>query len=169
MGTQPTRTPICASRPTAKDPSPTQRHHDAATRQHLADSRDRSVGRPPSNHDSALGERRIVPRETQDQARSGRLATLRSRALAGRQLDEPHDIDTPATTPTPRATPALMRAPDVTRITGLSRTSIYRMECAGRFPQRVQLSSNSVAWRKADVVAWINSRPNGRPLRIDQL
>jgi prophage regulatory protein len=62
-----------------------------------------------------------------------------------------------------------MRAPDVTRITGLSRTSIYRMECAGRFPQRVQLSSNSVAWRKADVVEWINSRPNGRPLRIDQL
>lgn len=41
---------------------------------------------------------------------------------------------------------------------GLSRSTVWRMERAGTFPARVQLSRNSVGWYKADVDAWLRSR-----------
>lgn len=39
--------------------------------------------------------------------------------------------------------------------TGLSRSTIWRLEHAGKFPSRVQSSTNRVAWRESDVSAWI--------------
>ncbi|MCX7143777.1 MAG: AlpA family phage regulatory protein [Proteobacteria bacterium] len=41
---------------------------------------------------------------------------------------------------------------------GLSRTTIWRMERAGCFPRRRQLSSNSVAWLQSEVEHWKQSR-----------
>ena len=35
---------------------------------------------------------------------------------------------------------------------------IYRMEKAGRFPRRVQIGPNRVAWIESEVVAWLNER-----------
>lgn len=52
----------------------------------------------------------------------------------------------------------LVRLPQVSDLTGLSRTSIYRLERAGEFPRRVRLGLRSVAWRESDVVAWITTR-----------
>ncbi len=45
------------------------------------------------------------------------------------------------------------------QVTGLSRMTIYRLELAGKFPKRHQLSQNSVAWLDFDIAAWANSRP----------
>jgi prophage regulatory protein len=42
--------------------------------------------------------------------------------------------------------------------TGLSLSTILRMEKAGDFPARVQLSANSVAWNRVDVEEWQSSR-----------
>lgn len=53
----------------------------------------------------------------------------------------------------------ILRLPEVTERTGLSRTTIWRKERDGDFPQRVRLSANSVGWREAEVEAWIESRP----------
>ena len=36
---------------------------------------------------------------------------------------------------------------------------IYRLEAAKKFPPRVKLGERSVGWRLADVLAWLNSRP----------
>jgi predicted DNA-binding transcriptional regulator AlpA len=44
---------------------------------------------------------------------------------------------------------------------------IYRLEAKG-FPKRLHLSENRVGWRLVDVLAWIDSRPQGgapRPAR----
>ena len=45
----------------------------------------------------------------------------------------------------------LLRIRQVIQITGLSRMTIYRLELAGTFPKRRQLSENSVGWLEADI------------------
>ena len=42
--------------------------------------------------------------------------------------------------------------------TGLSRTTIWRLERKGVFPPHRQLSANAVAWREDEVEAWMSSR-----------
>lgn len=54
---------------------------------------------------------------------------------------------------------SLLRLPDVQRLSGLSRSSIYRLEQLGNFPQRVRLSERATAWRADEVLGWIESRP----------
>jgi prophage regulatory protein len=57
-----------------------------------------------------------------------------------------------------------LRIRQVMQLTGLSRMTIYRLELAGKFPKRRQLSQNSVAWLESDVTACAESRPVA-PLR----
>ena len=54
----------------------------------------------------------------------------------------------------------LIRLPEVKRRTGLSKSTIYRIEGEGRFPRRVQLGLRATAWREDEVQTWIESRPN---------
>ncbi|MCV0415735.1 MAG: AlpA family phage regulatory protein [Brevundimonas sp.] len=43
-------------------------------------------------------------------------------------------------------------------LTGLGRTTAWRMRCAGDFPQPVPISPGRVAWRERDIAAWNESR-----------
>ena len=56
----------------------------------------------------------------------------------------------------------LFRRPEVELMTGLSRASIYAKMQKGEFPAPVRLGTNSVAWRAADIEAWIDSLPPAR-------
>ena len=49
----------------------------------------------------------------------------------------------------------ILRIKEVTEITGLSRTTIWRMERKDEFPARVQLGVGSVGWKASDVNNWI--------------
>ena len=51
-----------------------------------------------------------------------------------------------------------LRLPDIIRLTGLSRSQIYRMEAAGQFPKRISLTSRTTAWLHHEVEAWIAHR-----------
>jgi predicted DNA-binding transcriptional regulator AlpA len=42
--------------------------------------------------------------------------------------------------------------------TGLSRTTIWRLERAGQFPRSVRISPGRRAWREADISAWIEAK-----------
>jgi prophage regulatory protein len=42
--------------------------------------------------------------------------------------------------------------------TGLSRSTIWRLERVGAFPKHHQISANAVAWMEQDVVNWIQSK-----------
>jgi prophage regulatory protein len=53
----------------------------------------------------------------------------------------------------------MLRWPQVQEITGLSRSTIWRLEGRGAFPARRQLGGNSVAWRADEVEDWITQRP----------
>ena len=55
----------------------------------------------------------------------------------------------------------LLRFGEVRQRTGLSRSTIWRMERSGMFPQRVRISVNVVAWREDEVTAWIASKIQG--------
>ncbi|MEO0569979.1 MAG: AlpA family transcriptional regulator [Pseudomonadota bacterium] len=52
----------------------------------------------------------------------------------------------------------VLRRSEVERITGLSRSTIYAWMQRGEFPQPLKLGTRLVAWREADVVAWLDSR-----------
>jgi len=55
--------------------------------------------------------------------------------------------------------PAILRLPEVIRLTGLDRSTIYRLPAVGQFPPPVQLSVRAVGWRRADVDHWTAERP----------
>jgi prophage regulatory protein len=52
----------------------------------------------------------------------------------------------------------LLRAPEVRRISGLSRTTIWRLEQRGGFPRHVQITRGCVGWRVEDVETWVAGR-----------
>lgn len=54
--------------------------------------------------------------------------------------------------------PRLLRFPDVRVRTGLSRSTIWRLERQGQFPRHRRVSSNVVAWLESEVSEWIRSR-----------
>lgn len=55
--------------------------------------------------------------------------------------------------------PAFLRLPDVIRLTGLARSTIYRLMAAGLFPEPVRLGPRAVAWRRSDIERWMETRP----------
>ena len=51
-----------------------------------------------------------------------------------------------------------IREAECKELTGLSRTTRWRMERDGAFPSRRQLSPNAVGWRLSEVIGWLESR-----------
>ena len=58
--------------------------------------------------------------------------------------------DVPVQDETSGATASLnvLRLPAVCRMTGLRRSTIYRMQTNGQFPQRVKIGARAVGWIK---------------------
>jgi prophage regulatory protein len=52
----------------------------------------------------------------------------------------------------------LLRFPAVRERTGLSRSTIWRLEREGEFPRHRRISANAVAWVEDEVLSWINSK-----------
>lgn len=53
----------------------------------------------------------------------------------------------------------LLRQRDVLDRTGLSGTSLWRLEHRGDFPQRRRLGPNMVGWLESEITAWLRARP----------
>lgn len=53
---------------------------------------------------------------------------------------------------------ALLRLQQVQAITGLSRSSIYKLISESKFPSAIALHGRAVAWDSQAVDAWIESR-----------
>jgi prophage regulatory protein len=52
----------------------------------------------------------------------------------------------------------LLRFPAVRERTGLSRSTIWRLERQGAFPPHHRISANAVAWIEGDIAKWIQSK-----------
>ena len=50
----------------------------------------------------------------------------------------------------------IIRAKEVQNMTGLSRTTLWRLENKNEFPRRLSLGGNSVGWKLSDIKNWIN-------------
>jgi prophage regulatory protein len=48
-----------------------------------------------------------------------------------------------------------LRRSEVERLTGLSRSSIYRHISTGVFPRPFALTARSVRWRESEIIAWM--------------
>jgi predicted DNA-binding transcriptional regulator AlpA len=44
-------------------------------------------------------------------------------------------------------------------IGNLSRTTVWALRRAGKFPQPVQISNSRVAWRRSEILVWMAARP----------
>ena len=51
-----------------------------------------------------------------------------------------------------------IRRPEAVRLTGLSASTLWRLEQAGEFPARIQLSKGAVGWSLGDVLEFNASR-----------
>lgn len=60
---------------------------------------------------------------------------------------------------TDSSSPLFLRMPTVMRMTGLGRSTIYRLIADQRFPRPVRLGPRAVAWRRADLERWSEARP----------
>lgn len=52
----------------------------------------------------------------------------------------------------------IIRPRNIPSFTGLSKTTIWRLERAGNFPKRVKLSAGAVGYHLSDVQAWLATR-----------
>lgn len=66
-----------------------------------------------------------------------------------------HPKATPAVT---AVQPTLLRLPMVMRITGLARSTIYKLISQNQFPVPVKLSARAVAWLQSEIDNWVSSR-----------
>lgn len=51
------------------------------------------------------------------------------------------------------------RLPSVQALTGLSRSTIYRLMAEGKFPTQIKLGERAIGWRREALEAWLESRP----------
>ena len=62
--------------------------------------------------------------------------------------------------------PEFWRLPDVLAFTGFkSRSHLYTLAKAGRFPLPIEIGPNSIAWRRREVEAWAAALPVAEPGR----
>ena len=55
----------------------------------------------------------------------------------------------------------LIRRQEVEKLTGLSRSTIYRLRKLGKFPEQVRIGPRAVGWSLSEILAYIRSRPRG--------
>lgn len=71
----------------------------------------------------------------------------------------PEPAQTAQASPAARMLPLkLLRFPVVREMTGLSRSTIWRLERRGEFPKHHRIAPNVVAWVEEDVSDWIQLR-----------
>lgn len=61
--------------------------------------------------------------------------------------------------------PELISLNDACKVTSLSRTGINKARRAGRFPQAVNFDGRRIAFVRAEVLSWINSKIDARDAR----
>lgn len=59
----------------------------------------------------------------------------------------------------------LIRLKEVLHLTGLARSSIYKLIASGEFPDSVNLGDRSVAWVESEVQEWVLAKISKRDQR----
>lgn len=51
-----------------------------------------------------------------------------------------------------------VRRPEVSHLTGMSRSQIYKLAKDGTFPRPIRLAARTVAWSLSDVTRWMDDK-----------
>ncbi len=54
--------------------------------------------------------------------------------------------------------PLILKRREVEVLTGLSRSSIYRLASSSQFPKPIPLGPRAVGWRADEIASWIEQR-----------
>lgn len=52
----------------------------------------------------------------------------------------------------------ILRQSEVMQKTGLSRTTLWRLEKQNKFPKKIQISERNIGWLSDDIDDWINNK-----------
>ncbi|MEW4982969.1 MAG: AlpA family transcriptional regulator [Cycloclasticus sp.] len=52
----------------------------------------------------------------------------------------------------------ILKLPEVTKVTGLARSTIYKLISENNFPKQIKLTTFSSGWIKSEVDQWIDER-----------
>lgn len=52
----------------------------------------------------------------------------------------------------------IIRPRELQRLTGLSKTSIWRLAKKGEFVPKIRLTNNSIGYRRTDIERWVEER-----------
>lgn len=52
----------------------------------------------------------------------------------------------------------ILRWPEVQSATGLSRSTVWRLIRAGKFPSSVKITDHATGWKQSEIEAWLASR-----------
>ena len=55
----------------------------------------------------------------------------------------------------------IYRLPQVKAVTGLSRSSVYKLQSLGSFPQSLKLGPRCIGWRADEITTWVETRQRG--------
>ena len=77
---------------------------------------------------------------------------------AGNLTPGGHPQAAPAAAQVMAARATLLRLPMVMHITGLARSTIYKLVSQNQFPVPIKLSKRAVGWLQSEVEAWVSSR-----------
>ena len=61
--------------------------------------------------------------------------------------------------------PYLLRLPAVLQVTGLGRSTLYKLIAERAFPEPVKIAKRAVAWRNEEVQRWSAGRPRAYAAR----
>jgi prophage regulatory protein len=98
-------------------------------------------------------------KSTRIQRRSRRKLHLELPHRSHRRLPVQRTPSESTTTRTDTTTAVFLRMPTVMRMTGLGRSTIYRLIADQKFPCPVRLGPRAVAWRRSDLDRWSEARP----------
>ena len=59
----------------------------------------------------------------------------------------------------------LIRLPEVEDLSGVGRSTIYKLKNKGQFPQSVKIGPHAVRWYLDEILDYINTRPRSRQTR----
>ena len=63
---------------------------------------------------------------------------------------------------TPEFTMRVLKLKDVLSITGLGKTSLYKLINLSEFPKPISLGLRAVGWLESEIEAWIQDKINAR-------
>ena len=58
-----------------------------------------------------------------------------------------------------------LQGEEVEALTGLSKSTLWRLRSAGLFPNPKEIAPNRVGWLREDIVKWARSRPEAKTQR----